>query len=205
MNNRKSHWQNIYREKSPIDLSWYQKEPTLSLDMIQRCDINRDDAIIDVGGGSSLLVNYLYSEGYRNLSVLDISAIALSRSRKRLGGLAKHIDWIEADITATSLPCHYSLWHDRAVFHYLTSKSDRKQYIRILMQTLKPKGHLIIAAFAIGGPHQCSGLEVVQYNAEKLLSELGKDFELMEEVNELHFTPACRGQEFVYFRFKKFG
>ena len=109
-----------------MDLTWHQKEPMLSLDMIHRTGVKRDDAIIDVGGGSSLLVDYLYRDGYRNLSVLDISAIALSRSKKRLGRLAKHIDWIEADITAINFPCHFSLWHDRAVFHFLTEAVDRE-------------------------------------------------------------------------------
>lgn len=203
MFDRKTHWQNVYKEKAALDVSWYQKEPTLSLELIHRTGVLNDEAIIDVGGGASALVDYLSKEGFTNLSVLDISENALNNAKKRLGDSAERIEWFEADITEFKSPHQFSLWHDRAVFHFLTDKSDRKKYVKVLNQTLRPGGHLIIAAFAIGGLKKCSGLDIVQYDSMKLLAELGEDFELLEERVEVHITPANKKQEFVYFRFIK--
>jgi len=203
MFDRKTHWQNVYKEKAALDVSWYQKEPTLSLELIHRTGVLNDEAIIDVGGGASALVDYLSKEGFTSLSVLDISENALNNAKKRLGDSAERIEWFEADITEFKSPHQFSLWHDRAVFHFLTDKSDRKKYVKVLNQTLRPGGHLIIAAFAIGGLKKCSGLDIVQYDSMKLLAELGEDFELLEERVEVHITPANKKQEFVYFRFIK--
>jgi SAM-dependent methyltransferase len=201
MSDRKAHWQNIYRDKSPLDVSWYQKEPKLSLELIHHTGVQHDEAIIDVGGGASVLVDFLCKEGFTNLSVLDISENALASAKQRLGDAAKTIEWFEADITAFSPPHPFSIWHDRAVFHFLTEKSDRRKYVSTLKQALRPTGHLIIAAFAIGGPEKCSGLEIVQYDASKLKAELGEEFQLAEEKNEIHLTPANKEQKFRYFRF----
>lgn len=203
MLDRKAHWQNVYQEKSPLEVSWYQKEPRLSLELIHRTGISDDEPIIDVGGGASVLVDFLCKEGFVNLSVLDISGNALADARNRLGELAKSINWIESDITEF-IPFHeFTLWHDRAVFHFLTDESDRRKYVSSLTQVLKPGGHLIIAAFAIGGPDECSGLEIVQYDASRLISELGEEFEFREEINEIHITPANKIQKFTYFRFTR--
>lgn len=199
MFDRKTHWQNVYQEKSPLDVSWYQKEPSLSLGLIRKSGVRHDDAIIDVGGGASLLVDYLCEAGYTNLSVLDISGNALASSKKRLGGLAERIAWFEADITEFSPPHSFALWHDRAVFHFLTEKTDRAKYVTALKQGLEPGGHLVVAAFAIGGPEKCSGLTIEQYDAPKLLHELGEGFRLLEEQAELHMTPANKEQAFMYF------
>lgn len=201
MFDRKTHWQNVYKDKSSLDVSWYQKEPTLSLELFHSAKVKSDDAIIDVGGGASVLVDYLYKEGFSNLTVLDISENALASARERLGDSAKNIEWLEADITQFNAPHQFSLWHDRAVFHFLTEKSDRESYVKALKHALKPNGHLIIAAFVIGGPEKCSGLDIVQYDSEKLIAELGKDFELLEERNEVHITPANKEQTFTYFHF----
>jgi len=198
---RKKHWQNVYKEKSSLDVSWYQKEPKLSLELIHRAGVRKDEAIIDVGGGASVLVDYLCKDGFSNVSVLDISENALADARKRLGDLAKTVTWFEADITEFSPPHTFSLWHDRAVFHFLTDKSDRNKYVSTLKEALRQRGHLIIAAFAIGGPKKCSGLEIVQYDSSKLIAELGEEFELVEEVNEVHITPANEEQKYIYFRF----
>jgi SAM-dependent methyltransferase len=203
MLDRKAHWQNVYRGKSALDVSWYQKQPELSLDFIAKAQLNSDEAIIDVGGGASLLVDCLYQEGFTHLAVLDISANALSSAKKRLGDSAKNIEWFEADITRFDAPHPFSLWHDRAVFHFLTEQADRKSYLKVLKQALKSGGHLIIAAFAIGGPGKCSGLDIVQYDSEKLIAELGGDFELLETRNEVHITPANKEQKFNYFHFIK--
>jgi len=203
MFDRKKHWQHIYNEKTPLDVSWYQEEPALSLELIHRTGVLKEEPIIDVGGGASVLVDYLCKEGFTNLAVLDISGNALFSAKKRLGDSAGRIAWYEADITEFIPPHQFSLWHDRAVFHFLTDKPDREKYVEVLNLALRPGGHLIIAAFAIGGPEKCSGLEIVQYDSTKLREELGEGFELVEERNEVHITPANKKQEFVYFRFKK--
>jgi len=201
MFDRKAHWQNVYQEKSALDVSWYQKKPALSLELIHSTQIANDEPIIDVGGGASVLVDHLCKEGFTNLAVLDISENALVSAKKRLGYSANGVEWFEADITQFNAPHQFSLWHDRAVFHFLTEQSDRKSYVKALKYALRSGGHLIIAAFAIGGPEKCSGLEIVQYDSEKLIAELGEGFELVEERNEVHTTPANIEQKFTYFYF----
>ena len=203
MIDKKSHWQNIYQQRSATTVSWYQQAPTLSMDLIRRACIHPDDAIVDVGGGASVLADYLLNAGFNNLTVLDISGNALSSAQKRLGAAANRITWIETDITIWRPPHAFCLWHDRAVFHFLTRELERKNYIKVLKQALSPGGHLIMAAFAIGGPRQCSGLDIVQYNSDKLSAELGGDFNLMEEINETHTTPDSKTQKFTYFRFSR--
>ncbi len=201
--NSKAHWEQVYRDKSPLEVSWYQAKPDLSLQLIDNTHIEKDAAIIDVGGGASLLVDGLYARGYRHLAVLDISGQALAHAQRRLGAAAGDIHWFEADVTSFSAPHPYDLWHDRAVFHFLTDGGDRKKYMNVLKRTLKPNGHVIIAAFAIGGPQKCSGLDIVQYDAEKLSAELGEGYSLMEEAHELHITPAHKEQKFAYFRYRR--
>ena len=203
MFDRKMHWGNVYQKKSPLDVSWYQKEPKLSLELIRCTQVANNEAIIDVGGGASVLVDHLCKECFTNLAVLDISENALASTKKRLGESAKSIEWFVADITQFDAPHKFSLWHDRAVFHFLTDHSDRKSYVKALKNSLRPEGHLIIATFAIGGPEKCSGLEIVQYDSEKMIAELGEDFELVEERNEVHITPANKEQKFIFFRFLK--
>ena len=137
------------------------------------------------------------------MAVLDISANALANVKKRLGDSAKNIEWFVADITQFDAPHKFSLWHDRAVFHFLTDHSDRKSYVKALKNSLRPEGHLIIATFAIGGPEKCSGLDIVQYDSEKMIAEIGEDFELVEERKEVHITPANKEQKFIFFHFLK--
>jgi len=201
MFDKKAHWENIYRDRSPLDVSWYQKEPTQSLGLIRSTQIASDEPIIDVGGGASILVDYLSREGYSSISVLDISEKALACAKERLGAHAQKVEWYESDITRFKSPHQFSLWHDRAVFHFLTIEADRKSYVEVLNNSLRPGGHLIIAAFAVGGPEKCSGLDIVQYDAPKLMAQLGEDYELVDESNEVHFTPSKKKQKFVYFRF----
>jgi len=200
MSDIKTHWENIYKDKSPLDVSWYQKEPTLSLQLIHNTRLTHDAPMIDVGGGASILVDHLFDEGYTNLAVLDISAKALSYAHERLGDKAIGIEWYEEDVTCFNPTHQFSLWHDRAVFHFLTDKSDRDKYVDVLNHALKPNGHLIIAAFAIGGPTKCSGLNIVQYDTKKLIAELGDGFELIEEKDEIHITPENKEQIFSCFR-----
>lgn len=203
MTSRKQHWEQIYARKSSREVSWYQTEPRRSLDLIERSGVDRDAPIIDVGGGASLLVDLLQSDGYQRLAVLDISAAALATARERLGPRAGAIEWYEADITQFTAPHAFALWHDRAVFHFLTAAEDRRRYVRVLKQTLVPDGHVVIAAFAIGGPTRCSDLDIVQYDAAKLLAEFGGDFRLEEELSEVHRTPAGKDQQFNFFRLRR--
>ena len=201
MSGRKAHWENVYHNNSPLKVSWYQKEPVLSLQLIHNAGIALDAPIMDVGGGASLLVDYLCEEGYTNIEVLDIAATALAHAKERLKDKACGVEWHNTDVVNFVPPRNYSLWHDRAVFHFLTEKTDREKYISVVKQALQPGGHLIIMAFAIDGPVRCSGLEIVQYDAEKLMAELGEGFKLVEEGHETHQTPAGSIQKFAYFHF----
>ena len=197
----KEHWENVYKDKLSHDVSWYQKEPLLSLELIENSKLSLDDAIIDVGGGASVLIDKLQQKGFLNLSVLDISNNALLSAKKRLADRADKITWYEADITQFKSPKTISLWHDRAVFHFLTNKQDREKYVAVLKHTLKPDGHLIVAAFSIGGPEKCSGLDIVQYDENKMSAALGNDFKLLESRCETHVTPTDKEQVFIYFHY----
>lgn len=201
--NRKAHWENIYKGKLPIEVSWYQQKPTISLELIAMCSLSTLDYVIDVGGGASALCDYLLERGYGHLTVLDLSANALEHSKQRLGDKAGLIEWQVEDVTKFSAPRHYDIWHDRAVFHFLTDESDRKKYKDVLNASVKVGGHIIIAAFSIGGPAKCSGLDIVQYDETKLKTELGKNFALVEQRTEEHFTPTGNIQLFGYFLFVK--
>jgi 2-polyprenyl-3-methyl-5-hydroxy-6-metoxy-1,4-benzoquinol methylase len=207
MSEQKVHWENVYQTKSPMQVSWYQPKPTLSLELINRTNISKDQPIIDVGGGASVLVDYLYQEGFTNLAVLDIAGEAIALSQKRLGNLATNIKtnikWYISDVKQFQPEYQFSLWHDRAVFHFLTEPNDRQIYRQVLEQALKPNGHVIIATFALDGPVKCSGLDVIQYDAEKLVMELGDNFQLIETTSEIHITPAEKEQKFIYCHFQK--
>lgn len=201
MFDKKAHWERVYEDGLPEEVSWYQKEPTLSLQLIRNTRIATDAPIIDVGGGASLLVDGLCERGFTRLAVLDISPQALAYARERLGDKAQRVEWYEADITTFVPPHRFALWHDRAVFHFLTDQVDRTRYVEVLKRTLEPGGHLLLATFALGGPTRCSGLEIVQYDAAKLGRELGGEFRLVEETSETHVTPTGKQQKFAYFRF----
>jgi len=198
---RKEHWEKTYAARRSDGLSWYQEKPDHSLAMIHRAGTGLDEPIIDVGGGASVLVDHLLQEGYKDLTVLDISSIALEKARERLGTRSGLVRWIENDITAWAADRSYSLWHDRAVFHFLTRQEDRNSYVRALHKCLPSGGQAIIAAFAIGGPEKCSGLEIVQYDSNVLATELGAEFRLLEQAAEEHYTPAGALQKFGYYRF----
>ena len=159
--------------------------------------------VIDVGGGASLLVDRLLEKGYSRLAVLDISERALDVAKQRLGDKASLIEWHAQDITCFQPAHQYSLWHDRAVFHFLTEAVDRRKYVETLKRSLAPHGHVILAAFAIGGPRKCSNLDIVQYDTDKIISELGSEFKLEETASEIHQTPGGKTQQFSYFRFTR--
>lgn len=201
--NKKAHWENIYQNKSPEEVSWYQNAPTISLDLIGACSLTHDAEMIDVGGGASTLVDRLLEKGYKHLTVLDLSENALEHSKKRLGNKATLIEWLVEDITQFSTLKRYDIWHDRAVFHFLTHESDREKYKNVLNRSVKVGGYVMIAAFAMGGATKCSGLDIVQYDAEKLKNELGDNFILIKQCTENHVTPSGNIQNFGYFLFLK--
>ena len=201
MPDRKLHWEKVYGSKQPIEVSWFQQDPLLSLRLIGNAQLDPGDAIIDVGGGASTLVDHLCDAGFTSIAVLDISGQALSQARQRLAERASDVEWYEHDVTSFEPPREFSLWHDRAVFHFLTEKADRQKYVDVLRKAIKPGGHLVIMTFALDGPLKCSGLDIVQYDAAKINAELGKGFVLAESGHESHFTPAGNEQKFAYFRY----
>jgi cyclopropane fatty-acyl-phospholipid synthase-like methyltransferase len=200
MTDRKTHWENVFTSKSPLAVSWYQKEPTLSLKLIGAARLQKYAPLIDVGGGASALVDGLVNAAYTSVSVLDVSASAMQHARDRLAGRAVGVTWIEADVTRFDPPQQYRLWHDRAVFHFLTDADDRKRYVATLKKALSPGGRVVMQTFAVGGPQKCSGLDIVQYDARKLLGELGEDFDLLESGREVHTTPMGARQKFAWFQ-----
>lgn len=202
MTDRKKHWENVYTTKPSTEVSWYQATPDLSLRLIRDTGLNKDAPLIDVGGGASTLVDALCEQAYTATTVLDVSASALAHARDRLVDRAPAVQWIEMDITVFNPPHRYQLWHDRAVFHFLTDQTDRARYVETMKKSLQPGGHVIIMTFAIGGPQKCSGLDIVQYDAEKLQMELGNSFKLLESGYEIHKTPAGSEQKFAWFRLR---
>ena len=198
---RREHWDRVYRTKGPREVSWYQRVPDLSLALIEASGQPKDAGLIDVGGGSSALVDSLLDWRYTHLAVLDVSATALGLIRSRLGPHADAVEWFEADVTSFVPPHRFGVWHDRAVFHFLTEETDRRAYVATLRRTVRPGGAVIIATFALDGPSKCSGLDVVRYDEEHIRAELGSEFPLREVRREIHVTPSRSEQPFIYFRF----
>jgi SAM-dependent methyltransferase len=195
----KDHWEKVYATKATDTVSWFQPHADLSLDIIRSTHLGTDAAIIDVGGGASTLVDDLLANGYTDLTVLDLSGAALSAARKRLGMQESRVCWIEADITRADLPAsRYDIWHDRAVFHFLTDPADRAAYVRTVLHSVKPGGYVIVATFGEDGPLQCSGLPVMRYSADELHDQFGAAFQLLDHRQEEHHTPSGAVQQFVY-------
>jgi len=195
----KNHWNDVYTTKSSDSVSWFQPGAGKSLDIIQHLDVAKSSSIIDVGGGASLLVDNLLEHGYLNLSVLDLSGAALKVAKSRLGVSANEVQWLEADVTKLTLEKHsIDVWHDRAVFHFLTDENDRNRYVKSVLHAVKPGGYVIVATFAEDGPEKCSGLPVQRYSASELHSEFGSPFKLLGHEKESHKTPFGTSQSFVY-------
>ena len=202
--NTKNHWESIYSQKKPDEVSWYKPHLTVSLGLLANAGLHPGSQLIDVGAGASTLVDDLIKAGMMNLTVLDISGQALAVSKRRLGHQANQVEWIEADITQAKLRTeYYDIWHNRAVFHFLTMAEDRRRYIESMREALKPGGQAILATFALQGPPRCSGLDIIRYSPETLQAELGNIFKLMEMVPEEHRTPFQTVQQFIYARFQK--
>lgn len=199
----RAHWDSVYEARAPEEVSWFQPSPDRSLALIERAGIAKDAAILDVGGGASRLAGALLERGFRDVTVLDISARALAKAREHLGPRADDVRWITADVTEATLERRYALWHDRAVFHFLVDEDDRRRYRELLARSTTPGAAILVATFALDGPERCSGLPIVRYSPESLLAALGPGLTLVEAETEEHHTPAGKIQRFVYCRFRR--
>lgn len=195
----KTHWEKVYQTKAPDAVSWYKPHLETSLNLIERTGATPSSAIIDVGAGESTLADDLLSLEFQNITVLDISETAINVCRKRMGAAAKRVHWLVADVTRTELePGGYDIWHDRAVFHFLTVMEQRVAYVSNVARSVKRGGHVIVSTFGPEGPTKCSGLEVMRYDAESLHGQFGERFRLVESSEELHNTPFGTTQQFLY-------
>jgi trans-aconitate methyltransferase len=200
---RHAHWENVYTTKAEDEVSWFEQSPAASLDLIRATRLGKEAAIIDIGGGASRLVDHLLEEGYRNLTVLDVSEHALAAAKARLGERAAQVQWVVADITLWEAAATFDIWHDRAAFHFLTQPEERSAYVRRLAKALRAGGHAIIGTFAVDGPERCSGLPVMRYDAHLLAEALGPGFELTDTRRHEHLTPARRMQRFQFSSFRR--
>lgn len=186
----KAHWENVYQTKAVDEVSWYRPHLEISLSLIESATRDTNSAVIDVGGGEATLVDDLVARGYRDVTVLDISQAAIDVAKCRLGPAGESVHWITDDITQVAMePARYDVWHDRAVFHFLTKAEDRAAYVHQVARSVRVGGHVIVATFGVDGPEKCSGLDVVRYDAKHLHGEFGPKFHLLESVSELHETP----------------
>jgi 2-polyprenyl-3-methyl-5-hydroxy-6-metoxy-1,4-benzoquinol methylase len=195
----KEHWERVYTTKAATDVSWFQEHAQRSVHLIEQTGAAKNASIIDVGGGASTLVDDLLGQGYSNITVLDLSETALAAARVRLGEHARGVAWLAGDITQIELPRHaYDVWHDRAVFHFLTTRQEREAYVQAVLCAVKPGGYVIVATFAEDGPEKCSGLPVMRYSADGLHAQFGAPFTLLQREREEHHTPFGTVQKFIY-------
>jgi SAM-dependent methyltransferase len=198
---RHQHWNSIYQTTPVTDVSWFESEPHVSLELIKAV-APTGCSVIDIGGGASRLVDSLLAAGYDSLTVLDISATALERAKARLGSDADRVTWLVANITKAETLGNFDLWHDRAVFHFLTTPEDRQTYVNLASRTVRVGGHLIVGTFALDGPEKCSGLDVCRYDSARLSGELGPRFKLLRENSHTHVTPTGKQQQFIFCLFE---
>jgi 2-polyprenyl-3-methyl-5-hydroxy-6-metoxy-1,4-benzoquinol methylase len=195
----KEHWEKVYSTRSTDEVSWFQPHAALSMKLIRESGAATTASIIDVGGGASTLVDDLLAEGFRRITVLDLSGAALAAAKARLGNRAADVAWMESNVLDAEFPAHsYDVWHDRAVFHFLTTEKERRAYVDAVLRAVKPGGLVIVATFAEDGPDRCSGLPVMRYRPDELHSEFGEPFVLLGHEKESHLTPAGNVQQFVY-------
>jgi ubiquinone/menaquinone biosynthesis C-methylase UbiE len=200
---RKKHWETIYQTKQLKDVSWYQPVPEVSLSFFKQFNVPRNAKIIDIGGGDSLLVDFLLAEGYTDVTVLDISAGALERAKQRLGNKAAKVKWIVADAANFKPTEEYDFWHDRAAFHFLTDEKEINNYLETINQSIKPNGILVIGTFSVQGPIKCSGIEIKQYSETTMTERLQKFFEKIKCITVDHITPSQSIQNFIFCSFRK--
>ena len=203
MTDRTAHWQAVYTTKAENEVSWFQDNPAISLRLIADAKASVDSRIIDIGCGASRLVDALLAQGFRSLTVLDISAAALDAAKARLGDASTKVEWIVADVTTWQPTQMYDIWHDRAAFHFLTEAADRDAYVERLTSAVVSGGQVIIGTFAFDGPEKCSGLNVQRYDAKTLADVLGSCFALADSRTEAHRTPWGAVQQFQFSRFKR--
>jgi len=195
---RREHWENVYSSKSSTEVSWFQPRPERSLQFIEKVVVDLNDAIIDVGGGASTLVDHLLDDGFTDVTVLDISGRAFEQSRRRLGTRADDVEWVVCDVTVYQPTRKWQLWHDRAVLHFLIDEQDRAHYVDVLGKAIAPGGHVVLATFGPEGPLKCSGLEIRRYSIDMVEDLLGPGFELQRYELENHETPTGSTQQFLY-------
>lgn len=200
---RHDHWQNVYHTKGEREVSWFQENPTISLDMIRSVEVPASASIIDIGGGSSRLVDSLLDAGFKSISVLDLSENALDAAKARLGVRSDDVDWIVADVTTWQPSRTYDVWHDRAAFHFLTDKDDQASYAKCVHNAVKQGGFVIIGTFAPDGPESCSGLPIVRHDADSLKNTLGSTFVLLDSQKHDHYTPGGAVQKFQFSLFRR--
>ncbi len=201
--NQKEHWNNIYSKKNFSEVTWYQAEPKMSLSLISGLGLAKTARILDVGAGSSTLVDFLLAYGFQSISLLELSQNAFLQSKERLGDKSEKVNWLEGDVTGFKANEKFDLWHDRAVFHFLTNAQDQNKYIKSLNDSLKVGAFFIISTFAEDGPLKCSGLEIVRYAKDELIAKIGSNFELLDFKKETHVSPGGMEQKFNYWVFKK--
>ena len=200
---RQAHWRQVYTDKDEQAVSWFETVPAVSLELIHATGVEPAAAIIDIGGGASRLVDALIDEGYRDLTVLDISEESLEKAKARLGARGASVNWLATDITTWRPERLYEVWHDRAALHFLTDADEQAAYAERVKRAVRPGGHVIIATFAPEGPERCSGLPVVHHDAASLSVLLGPAFALMETRRHDHTTPAGAVQRFQFSRFRR--
>ena len=200
---RQAHWENVYATKDEHAVSWFQESPTISFDLIRATGVKANASIIDIGGGTSRLVDALIDEGFEAVTILDLSEKALATSKRRLGVRGAKVKWVAADVTTWEPSQTYDVWHDRAALHFLTDPKDRAAYAERISRAVRPGGHVIIGTFAPDGPERCSGLPVVRHDAATLGEMLGRSFELIESRRHDHQTPMGATQRFQFSRFQR--
>ncbi len=198
-----AHWENVYQSKSSTEVSWYEPAPKQSLDLILEAAGEKRGRVIDVGGGQSFLVDRLLDAGFKQVAILDISSAAIEATKARLGERASHVEWMVADITQAESLGAFDIWHDRAVFHFITDPDDRERYMKLLKRSLPIGGHFVIGTFAKGGPEKCSGLPIRQYDFDTMQAALGSSFNPVKCIEYLHTTPSGKPQQFFFGVYKR--
>ncbi len=200
---KKEHWEEVYNKKTPEEVSWFQAEASPSIEWIVEAFPQKDATVIDVGGGTSNLASNLLVEGFVRPAVLDIASAAIEKSKSRLGERARDVEWLVEDVSLLKSDHKYDLWHDRAVFHFLVNGNDRRKYVEAVLRNLSLEGKVLIATFSPKGPTQCSGLDVMRFDAEALAFELGNHFKLIKSADICHKTPKGFEQHFTYCLFSR--
>jgi SAM-dependent methyltransferase len=192
------HWDTLYSQRTPTTLTWFQEHPAVSLALFDALGVRSDQAVLDVGGGTSTLVDVLIGRGFRDLSVLDVSQTALDQARQRLGNSAALVSWLRQDVLTWRPRRRYDVWHDRAVFHFLVEETQRGAYVAAMHAALAPHATVVIGTFAADGPQRCSGLPVARYDPDDLAAMFGDQFEIVESRREEHHTPTGAIQPFTW-------